>query len=149
MYRFTATPQIGVKTTHYAFADNDVNGSFGTDATATGVPIDPNHYTCAVPIGPSSAYYHKNDPYKIGDLLWLTSAKGRVLVLATDCGGLPHGAVDLVQGVATRALGNEDKVDVTKVASIREPNGGNPSAATVRAMRDQIRDFNEGRACHG
>ena len=56
MYRFTATPQIGVKTTHYAFADNDVNGSFGTDATATGVPIDPNHYTCAVPIGPSSSY---------------------------------------------------------------------------------------------
>ena len=145
MYRFTATPQIGVKTTHYAFADNDVNGNFGTNATATGVDIDPNHYTASTPLDGRSAYYHHADPYRIGDLLWLQSPKGKVLVLATDCGSLPHGAVDLVQGVATRALGDEDDVTVTKIASIRKPGQGKPSAQAVREMRDQLRDFNEGR----
>ncbi len=156
---FEAKPQKKVVSSSYSYCDNDVNGKFGTARTASGVDIDRNEYTAAVPTQAAtpgvrgSKHYHQDDPYQIGDILLVERNKRQVLVVVTDVGTLPNAAVDLARGVATWALlpeGNDPKggatgrsTTVTKVASVRT-GSGMPDAERLRAAMRVVKRINHG-----
>ncbi|MBX9726901.1 MAG: hypothetical protein K2X09_06515 [Rickettsiales bacterium] len=168
---FVAKPQIGVNITHYSWEDNNPNGNysnshypksqgFGSYETASGLNISAQHYTCAIPLMARGNYkpqfFHHKDPYQIGDLLYVWSPLGQVVVLATDEGIMPLGAVDLVDGVATRAIGyskarekrnpnaynGEEGNRVIKIGSVRGPNDEEPTLQDLKQARALLLDVN-------
>ena len=168
---FVAKPQIGVNITHYLWEDNNPNGNysnshypksqgFGSYETASRLDISAQHYTCAIPLMARGSYkpqfFHHKDPYQIGDLLYVWSPLGQVVVLATDEGIMPLGAVDLVEGVATKAIGyskarekrdpnaynGEEGNRVVKIGSVRGPHGEAPSLRDLTQARKLLLDVN-------
>ncbi len=98
----------------------------GTD-TSTGVPIHHANFTAAVQM-------HGRDGFKTGDVIMATHASSNksVIVLATDVGGMPHGKLDLVDGVATKALGL--KLSSSGGALQAAEPGSGPSGYTFRKI---------------
>lgn len=172
MMPFVAQPQIGVNITHYSWEDNNPNGNysnshypksqgFGSYETASGLNISAQHYTCAIPLKAQGSYkpqfFHHADPYQIGDLLYVWSPLGQVVVLATDNGIMPMGAVDLVEGVATKAIGyskarekrdpgaynGEEGNRVIKIGSVRGPNGEAPTLHDLEQARALLLEVND------
>lgn len=168
---FVAQPQIGVNITHYSWEDNNPNGNysnshypksqgFGSYETASGLNISAQHYTCAIPLMARGNYkpqfYHHADPYKIGDLLYVWSPLGQVVVLATDEGIMPLGTVDLVEGFATRDIGyskarekrdpnaynGEEGNRVIKIGSVRGPNGEKATLHDLEQARALLLNVN-------
>ena len=140
----------------YNFHCNDVAGKFGTNQTATGIPISPSTYTAAMPMGEGRT------PYKKGDIVLIHNTKNNksALYQITDVGGLPHADIDISEGVGLKALG----VDVTSgglakgkgVNAVSQKNGfdvqriGNvPLAygdtAAAQSVQNVLADINQGK----
>ncbi len=160
--------KVNGKVSLYSFADNDVNGNFGTSVTASGINIRSDQYTAAVQM-------RGRDGLNIGDVLLVQKGDREVIVLATDVGGLPHAVVDIVDGKAGEALNMDLKrkgsatstyvttVDGTNdpqlnkgytvtrighVQGIRSQHDGKGNArdgSTAQEVLKTIKDINEGR----
>lgn len=158
--------EVKGKVSLYSYADNDLNGNFGTAVTASGINIDPKQYTAAVQM-------RGRDGLNIGDVLLVQKGDKEVIVLATDVGGLPHAVVDIVDGKAGEALNMDLKrkgsatyvatVDgrhdpqlnqgytvkrIGHVQNIRNQHDGNGNArdgSKAQEVLQTIKDINEGR----
>jgi hypothetical protein len=137
----------------YNFHCNDVNGKFGTNQTATGIPISPTTYTAAMPMGEGRT------PYKKGDIVLIHNTKNNksALYQITDVGGLPHADIDIADGVGLKALGvdstigkgggviavsQKDNFNIQRIGNVPLAYG---DTATAQAVQNVLADINQGK----
>lgn len=138
----------------YNFYCNDVNGDFGTNQTASGVPISETHYTAAIPMNKDRT------PYRLGDVVLIKNTQNNTSALyhITDVGGLPHADIDVVSGVGLKAIGvdatigkgggvvavsQKDGFETQKVGKLPLRYGDKQSALDLQLV---LADINQGKS---